>query len=211
MKKYDATVKELKADIAELEKNFARTSKDLDEVTRIKAKELLKNTENTINKSIEKVGAAIKDIQDEEKLNDLLDKIKAKAKEATDYTLEKIKVLSDSEKKTDIDKLHDDIMAEFDKLKDTDTYKATKVLVKEGYDKINEFLKKPEVQEAIKKAKKTTINVAEKGVESLKKVLEDKPTSNKKTTTKKSTKKTATKKPAAKKATTKKTTKKAAE
>lgn len=201
MNKFDATVKELKADIAELEKDFSKISKDLDDATKIKAKELIKKTENTINKSIDKVSAVIEDVQDEEKMNDLLDKIKAKAKEATDYTLEKINNLKNSEEGTDIDQLHDDIMAEFEKIKETDTYKATKVLVKEGYNKINEFLAKPEVQEAIKKAKKTTISVAEKGVEGLKKVLEDKPAPKKKVAAKKTTKKTTAKKSAKKKST----------
>lgn len=208
MNKFDATVKELKADIAELEKDFAKTSKDLDEATKIKGKELIKNTEKTINKAIDKVSEVIEDVQDEEKMNDLLDKIKAKAKEATDYTLERISNLKNDDDEINIDKLHDDIMAEFDKLKDSEAYKVTKVLVKEGYDKINEFLAKPEVQEAIKKAKKTTIMVAEKGVEGLKKVLEDKPQTKKKAT-KKVAKKTSTKKASTKKAT-KKSNKKVA-
>lgn len=208
MNKFDATVKELKDDIADLEKDFAKVSKDLDEASKLKAKELLKNTENTINKSIDKVSAVIDDIKDEEKLNDLLDKIKAKAKEATDYTLEKINNLKNGEDEISIDQLHDDIMAEFDKLKDSEAYQVTKVLVKEGYDKINEFLAKPEVQDAISKAKKTTIKVAEKGVESLKKVLEDKPKTKKTTSKKATTKKSATKKKSTKKASTKKTSKK---
>lgn len=200
MKKFDSTVKELKADIAKLEKDFGKVTEDLDEATKLKASEIVKKTENVINNSINKVSAALETIQDEEQLNDLLDKIKAKAKEATDYALEKVQAIANGED-NEIEQLHDDIMAEFDKLKETDVYKTTTVLIKQGYDKVNEFLTRPEVQEAIKKAKKTTIKVAEKGVQGLKKVLDD---DNK--VAKKTTKKTATKKAPAKK--TKATTKK---
>ena len=200
MKKFDSTVKELKGDIAKLEKNFGKVTEDLDEATKLKASEIVKKTENVINNSINKVSAALETIQDEEQLNDLLDKIKAKAKEATDYALEKVQAIANGED-NEIEQLHDDIMAEFDKLKETDVYKTTTVLIKQGYDKVNEFLTRPEVQEAIKKAKKTTIKVAEKGVQGLKKVLDD---DNK--VAKKTTKKTATKKAPAKK--TKATTKK---
>lgn len=215
MNKYDSTVKELKEDINELENDFNKVTKDLDEAGKIKAREVVEKTEKTINSSIEKVGAVINDITDEEKLNELLDKIKAKAKEATDYAIEKVVAIANHEDIVDIDALHDDIMNEFDKLKETDIYKKTTVLVKEGYSKIYEFLEKPEVKQAINKAKLTTLKAAEIGVDALKKVLDSNETKKKAPTKKAETKKTsakkaATKKKAAapKKATTKKSTKK---
>lgn len=225
MNKFDATVKELKEDINELEKDFSKVAADLDEAGRIKAREIVEKTEKTINLSIEKVNSVINDISDEKKLNELLDKIKAKAKEATDYAMDKVVAIANNEDAVDIDALHDDIMNEFDKLKETDVYKKTTVLVKEGYAKINEFLEKPEVKKAINKAKITTLKAAELGVETLKKVLESEGTKKKaapkkvetiKTATKKAPakKKAATttkKKTAAKKSSTKKTTKKIAE
>ena len=211
MTKFEKTVKALKEDIADLEKSFNKATADLDEATKLKAREIVEKTEDTINRSIDKVSAVINDIKDEEKMNDLLDKVKAKAKEATDYAGERIDAIINNNDGIDIDKLHDDIMAEFDKLKETDAFKKTTVLIKEGYDKINEFLDKPEVKQAINKAKTTTISIAEKGVEGLKKVLETKAgtKATKKTTKKKDpAKKTTTKKPVTKKASPKKATKK---
>lgn len=219
MNKFDQTVKELKEDINDLEKDFAKVTEDFDEAGKLKAREIVDKTENTINTSIKKVSAVINDVADEEKLNELLDKVKAKAKEATDYALDKVVSIANNEDTVDIDALHDDIMNEFDKLKETDVYKKTTVLIKEGYAKINEFLEKPEVKKAINKAKLTTLKAAEMGVDTLKKVLESNGT-KKKTTTKKAApakkkaatkKKATTKKAATKKTTTKKTTKKAAE
>lgn len=225
MNKFDSTVKELKEDINELEKDFNKVAADLDEAGRIKAREIVEKTERTINLSIDKVNAVINDITDEEKLNELLDKMKAKAKEATDYAMDKVVAIANNEDTVDVDALHDDIMNEFDKLKETDVYKKTTVLVKEGYAKINEFLEKPEVKKAINKAKITTLKAAEMGVETLKKVLESDGTKKKTTTKKVETKKTTAKKApakkkaatttkkktAAKKSSTNKTTKKIAE
>lgn len=223
MNKFDSTVKELKQDINDLENDFNKVAKDLDEAGRIKAREIVEKTEKTINSSIDKVSAVINDVTDEEKLNELLDKMKAKAKEATDFALDKVVAIANNEDTVDIDALHDDIMNEFDKLKDSDIYKKTTVLVKEGYAKINEFLEKPEVKQAINKAKLTTLKAAEMGVDALKKVLESDGTKKKTTPKKIETKKTstkkapakkktaATKKTTAKKSTAKKTTKKIAE
>lgn len=216
MSKFDETVKELKNDIKVLEKEFAKKTKGLDKTTEEKAHQFVEKTESVINSSIEKISAVINDLKDDEDLNALLDKIKAKAKEAIDYALEKVDAIINGETDTDLDKVHDEIMNEYNKLKDTEAFKATTVFVKEGYAKINEFFEKPEVKKQINKAKKTTINLAEKGVAGLKKVLvvdeEQEPKKTKTTkkatkTTAKKTTKPATKKTTAKKTSTKKTTK----
>ena len=217
MNKFDDTVKELKSYIDELEKKFTKKTLKFDDETKEKARALVDKAEEVINSSIEKVKTIINDVKDEEKLNSLLDKIKAKSKEAVEFTLEKVDALTKSDKPLTIDDIHNEIMDDFDKLKETDIFKKTTVLLKQGVSLVNEFLEKPEVKETIKKAKTTTINLAEKGVEGLKKILDDdkveekkdvKKSTPKKTTAKKeSTKKAAPKKTTAKKATTKKTTK----
>lgn len=217
MNKFDDTVKELKSYIDELEKKFAKKSLKLDDESKEKARAFVDKAEEVINSSIEKVKTIINDVKDEEKLNSLLDKIKAKSKEAVEFTLEKVDALTKSDKPLTIDDIHNEIMEDFDKLKETDIFKKTTVLLKQGVSLVNEFLEKPEVKETIKKAKTTTINLAEKGVEGLKKILDDdkveekkdvKKSAPKKTTVKKEpTKKAAPKKTTAKKATTKKTTK----
>ena len=172
MDKFEETVNELKTDIEDLDKEVESKLEGLDEDKKARISELVEKAKTAINTSIEKVSAVINEIDDSEKLDDLLDKIKAKAKEAVDYTTNRIDALINGEKTVDIDRLHDDIMAEFDKVKENEVVRKTTVLIKEGYAKINEFFEKPEVQDTIKKAKKTTIKVAEKGVEGLKKVLD---------------------------------------
>ena len=208
MNKYETTIKELKEDIKDLEKAFKEKTKGLDKETIAAARTFVDRTEKVIQAVIDKTGAVIKELKDDEQLEELLAKLKAKAKEAVDYAIDKVDTVIKEGPETGIDRLYKDVMSEFDSLKDTNVYKTTSVLIKEGYAKINEFLEKPEIQETIKKAKKTTIDLAEKGVAGLKKVLDTEPaTKTKKATAKKVTPKKAAAKPKAK--TTKaKTTKK---
>ena len=52
------------------------------------------------------------------------------SKEAVDYTLDKIENLTNQDDNVDIDKLHDDVMAEFDKLKENKRNKNKNILPK---------------------------------------------------------------------------------
>ena len=200
MSKYELTIQELKDDIKELEKEFKKRTKGLDKETIEAARKFVDRTEKVIEAVIDKTGAVITELKDDEQLEELLDKLKAKAQEAIDYALDKIDTVINSGPETEIDRLYNDVMAEFDSLKDTEIYKSTSVLINKGYAKLNEFLDKPEVQDTIKKAKKTTITLAEKGVEGLKKVLENETIIKPKKVTKKTTKKVTPKKATAKKA-----------
>ena len=58
-----------------------------------------------------------------------------------------------------------------DKIKDSEALKNISEFLNDINKRINEFFERPEVKEAINKAKSTTVNIAEKGVEGLKKVL----------------------------------------
>lgn len=211
MNKTDNTIKELKSNIEELKKEFTKKAKKLDKDKKVIAEEIVDKAINVINYSIKKITILVKTVKDDDKLCEILDTIKAKSKETVDFASAKLDDLINKTPKDNFEVIYGDIMDEFDKFKESDLFKSTKVFVKEGYDKLNEFLEKPEVQEKIKKAKAATIKYAEIGVEGLKKVLETDNTNKKKTTkkvAKKTTKKAAKKttKPAAKK-TTKKTTK----
>lgn len=171
MSKFEETVKELKQDIEDLEESFKEKAPLFDEQTKAKASEVVEKTKTAINNSIDKVSAVIKDLKEDEKLDEFLDKVKAKSMEAVDFAKEKINAIANKENDDSIDKLAADVMSEFDKLKESEIAKKTTVILKQAEGKINEFLEKPEVKDAINKAKVTTINVAEKGVEGLKKVL----------------------------------------
>ena len=172
MTKFEETVKEMESQVEELENDLAEKAQNLDEANKERARALVDKTEEAIKSSIEKVKGIINDVQQDDKLDEFLDKVKAKSMEAVDFTKAKVTELTEKyDKENKLDKLGEDIMAEFDKIKDSDAFKKTADFLNDISGKVSEFLEKPEVKEAINKAKTTTVSLAEKGVESLKKAL----------------------------------------
>ena len=184
MTKFEDTVKEMESQVEELENDLANRADKMDEASKEKAKALVDKTEEAIKSSIAKIKDIINDVQEDEKVDEFLDKVKAKSMEAVEFTKEKVAELSKKVENNDkIEQLTTDIMAEFDKLKESDTFKKTTEFLNDISGKINDFFDKPEVKDAINKAKATTVNIAEKGVEGLKRVLntEEKPAAEQKT------------------------------
>lgn len=172
MSKFEDTVRELESQVQDLENDLAKKAEILDDEGKEKARILVSKTEEAIKSSVEKVRNIIADVKEDEKLDEFLEKVKAKSLEAVEFTKSKVEELTkSSEEKKTLDNLFDDVLGEFDKIKDSDAYKKTTDLLNEISVKINEFLERPEVKSAIDKAKTTTVRVAEKGVEGLKKVL----------------------------------------
>lgn len=173
MSKFEDTVKEMESQVQELEENLAKKVDLLDDDGKEKARVLVQKTEEAIKSSIEKVRTAIENVTEDEKLEEFLDKVKAKSMEAVEFTKEKVaELISVKEPKEDtLEKTSIDIMEEFDKIKDSETLKNITDFLNDINKRINEFFEKPEVKEVINKAKVTTVNIAEKGVEGLKKVL----------------------------------------
>jgi gas vesicle protein len=176
MTKFEDTVKEMESQVQELEKDLAAKVENLDDEGKQKAKALVEKTEQAIKSTIDKVKNVIADVQEDEKLDEFLDKVKAKSMEAVEFTKVKVSELTNNkEKDNTLEKLGNDIMNEFEKVKDSDALKRTADFLSDIQNKINEFFEKPEVKQAIEKAKTTTVNIAEKGVEGLKKALNTEP------------------------------------
>ena len=196
MTKFENTIKEMQEEIDDLKDTLKAKADTLDETSLIKARELVDKTVDVINTTIGKVKGVAKEEVDEDKVDDFLENVETKVQEAVDYAKAKIEEFSKSE--YSLDNLFDEISADFEKIKSSDTFKKVSDLAKDAYNQVNDYLSKPEVKQAITKAKETTINIAEKGVEGLKKVLSSKPvkTTKKAAKAKKTTKKTAKKKAA---------------
>jgi|GEM_PF-1578098 len=172
MNKFEDTVKEMESQVQDLENDLAEKSDRLDDEGKERAKALVNKTEEAIRSSIEKVRNIINEVQEDDKLDEFLDKVKAKSMEAVDFTKTKVAELTkEKEEKKTLEDLASDIMAEFDKIKETDAFKKTADFLSDIGNKVNEFFDKPEVKGAINKAKTTTVNIAEKGVEGLKRAL----------------------------------------
>ena len=173
MSKFEDTVKEMESQVKELEDDLAGEIDKLDEEGKEKAKALVERTEEAIRTSIEKVRTVIVNVKEDEKLDEFLDKVKAKSMEAVDFTKEKVQELTAKKEEEDpmLDEASNDIMSVFENIKESDTLKKTAEFLSDINKKINDFFERPDVKEAIAKAKIRTVNIAEKGVEGLKKVL----------------------------------------
>ncbi|MBR4461259.1 MAG: hypothetical protein IKS51_01590 [Erysipelotrichaceae bacterium] len=173
MSKFEDTVKEMESQVKELEDDLAGEIDKLDEEGKEKAKALVLRTEEAIKTSIEKVRTVITNVKEDEKLDEFLDKVKAKSMEAVDFTREKVQELTKKKEEPEktLDEASNDIMSTFENIKESEALKKTAEFLSEINRKINEFFERPDVKEAIDKAKIKTVNIAEKGVEGLKKVL----------------------------------------
>ncbi|MDO4940372.1 MAG: hypothetical protein Q4E33_01610 [Erysipelotrichaceae bacterium] len=171
MSKIDETIQKMQESIDDLENTVKQKTDRLNETAKERTAVLVEKTETAINSSIEKIKAVAEDVKDEEKLNEFLENVQVKSKEAVDYTKAKVEEFANTPPKQTVDKVYEDIAAEFDKIKDSDVVKSVGEFFKGVSDNVTEYLNKPEVKEAINKAKKTTISIAEKGVDGLKKVL----------------------------------------
>lgn len=173
MTKFDETIQEMEDDVKNLEDEVKSSVEELNIVDKEKATALVEKTKAAINATIEKVKDIIDDVKDDDKLDDFLDKVKAKSKEAVDFTKEKINELKrvENEPKYDLGKIADEITGEFDKIKETEAFKKTTDFLKEIGNNINDFFEKPEVKDTITKVKVGAVDIAEKGVEGLKKIL----------------------------------------
>ena len=163
----------MESQVKELEDDLAGEIDKLDEEGKEKAKALVLRTEEAIKTSIEKVRTVITNVKEDEKLDEFLDKVKAKSMEAVDFTREKVQELTKKKEEPEktLDEASNDIMSTFENIKESEALKKTAEFLSEINRKINEFFERPDVKEAIDKAKIKTVNIAEKGVEGLKKVL----------------------------------------
>lgn len=165
-------MKEMQQNVEELGKYVAEKTKALnDSDVKAKAEDLVKKTQDAIGVSMKKVTDVIDKVTEDEKLDEFLDKIKAKSQEAVDFTKTKVDELTKTNTVPTLEELAKEISANFDKLKESDVVKNAADFLSDLGGKINEFMEKPEVKDAINKAKTTTISVAEAGVEGLKTLL----------------------------------------
>jgi len=171
MENYKKTIKKLKTMYSDLDAYVKAKIDEVSDDNKEVVDELLKKTKEAIDLSIDKINEAVNFDNSEEELNEFLNKVSDKAEEAIDFSKAKIEMLINEVPKQDLDEVFANLESKFNEVKESDTFKKATKFIKGVGVSINEYLEKPEVQEKINKAKVTTINIAEKGVEELKKIL----------------------------------------
>lgn len=170
------TILKMQSKINEIETYVATKLENVDEETKEKVIKIKNRTVDVINTAINKVEETANEVSDDAYLGDFLTKVETKCEEATKFTISKIdEVLMTVSQEEKIKAASKQVQDAFDELTNNDEVKEVISSIKEVansmYVQIEEYLAKPETQETIKKAKKTTIKVAEKGLDALKNLL----------------------------------------
>lgn len=140
----------------------------------LKLDAIVTKTENGVYQAIAKVKETISNNEGEE-VADFLYKVEGKCQEVCNYTINKInefKVVEQSEK---FKAAEEDIDQNFNNFFESDDFKSAintmKELGSQVYQSVNEYISRPETQAKIKNAKRTTLNLAEKGMVKLRELL----------------------------------------
>lgn len=195
MSRIDESIAKMEGFIKEIEEETINHSINLAEDSKKQVQEIANRTISTINNSIAKLNEMKKTVEDDSQLEDFLNRLEFKCKDVTDFTKEKIEeikpIIKDNlaDLKNDLEKGFDDFKKDFnetkktsessfDKLLENENIKAAIKLAKDAKDKAIEFYNDPRTQKAINQAKLKAIELAEKGLDELK-VLLDRDDTNK--------------------------------
>lgn len=186
------SIEKLKTYIKEIEDRASVVAPKLSDDAKTQVSSIANKTIDTINKSIEKIEELKTSVNDESALGDFLSKLDERCKDIADYTVEKINEFRpslDDSLKDFMDNLNKSEEPKKEEPKETsdletkisDTYNrlinnpnvvnATN-MVKTGVEKAIEFYNSEETQDFINTMKIKTINIAEKGLEELKVILD---------------------------------------
>ena len=116
MNKFEETVQEMKEEATELENDFEAKVENLDDDAKEKAAALVEKTKAAITASIEKIETALDQVKDDEKVDEFLDKVRARSKESVEFAKEKISALVNKKQQKTLDDIHDEIMAEYKRI-----------------------------------------------------------------------------------------------
>lgn len=200
MSKIDETILKMQEFIKGIEEETLKYSEHLDDEGRLQARTLADKTVSTINGSINKLLDMKETVNDENDLEDFLNRLEGKCKDVADFTVSKINEIKPIVKedvqdlKNDLEKDFDEFKKDlegikiaaqraigiekkektnYDKLFENEYVRNAIKLAKYTKDKAVEFYNDPKTQKAINEAKLEVIHLAEKGLDKLKVLLED--------------------------------------
>lgn len=202
MSRIDETISKMQEFIEGIKDETLKHIENLDEEGKLQARTLADKTISTINSSIEKLNNMKETVNEDNDLEDFLNRLEGKCKDVADFTISKIEEIKPVVK-VDVQELKNDLEKDFDdfkkdlvgiknaaaraigiekkddskptyaKLLENEYVKNSIKFAKYTKDKAVEFYNDPKTQKAINEAKLETIKLAEKGLEKLKELLEN--------------------------------------
>lgn len=172
MNKFEEILEQMRKDIEDIQTVAREKMTTVSDENKDKVSELAGKTIDAINQTMSKLKEVAEKVNDEEKVGELYERANAKCKEAVNFTKEKISEIA-SEPRINLDNVLNEIRLSFDKLMQNENVQNATNFVKNIGDEITDFLNKPEVKDKIERAKDMTISAAEKGLDALKRSVEN--------------------------------------
>lgn len=173
MNTFDNTIKKMQDIINSIQDACDKKVKDADAETAVKLKTVASKTIDTITEASVKLKDVVERISDQEELSKFLDRVLEKCDKASKYAFYKFEEILPSEKKEkETVKIEDDTKNTMEKFLDNENVKGAVNMANSLKDSFLEFMNKEETKEAIENVKKSAINVADKGLDTLIKALD---------------------------------------
>ena len=173
MNRFDTTIKKMQDIINDIKTVGDKKASGKDEETILKIKTVSDKTIDTINEASVKLKEVVNKISDEEELNKFLDRVEEKCKQAADYAFNKFDEIVPEEKNEYV-KIDDEEKSSMEKLLDNENVKNAAKIATDIKNDIVDFINKPETKKTINNIKYSALNIADKSLDALLKILDDK-------------------------------------
>lgn len=171
MSRFDETIKKMQNITNEIKVNADKKIENADEETKAKIKAVSDKTIDTINEASVKLKNVVDQIDNEEELNKFLDRVEEKCTKAAKFAYSKFDEIV-PEAQAEFIKIEDDTKSTMEKFMDNENVKSAINMATKAKDSVVDFINSPETQKTIKNAKMTALNVADKGLDALIKILD---------------------------------------
>ena len=166
MSRFDETIKKMQDITSAIKEKADSKLEGLDEETTAKIKTVSDKTIDVINEAAFKLKAAIDKIDNEESLNEFLDRVEAKCESARKYAFDRIEEIIPDDDEHDFSK-----KSTMEKFLENDSVKSAAEFMVNLKDGLVDIYTSPKTQVLIGEAKLAILNAADKGLDVIKGAL----------------------------------------
>lgn len=168
--KFNETIKKMQDITNDIKKKADASISDLDHETAEKIQTVASKTIDVINEAAFKLKDAVDEIEDEQSLEAFLKRVDEKCEDAKKYAFAKIEELV-PKKQEEFVRI-DDEKTIVDKILENEYVGKATTVAKNLKDTVVDFYKAPSTQKKINETKLAALNIANKGLELVRKTLE---------------------------------------
>ena len=169
MSRFNETIKKMQDITSDIKAKADLSNFELDEEIVEKIKAVADKTIDVVNEAAVKLKSAVDRIDNEDELNNFLDRVDEKCQNAKEYAFTKINELLPEDLELKDEEKEESTMEKF--MKNENVQNAANVVLK-AKDALVDFYNSPETQHKINQAKLAVLTLASKGLDVVKNALE---------------------------------------